>query len=59
MPDKTAFYMKTVRRLRELFETGEKGCSEEADKRLSEYGENTLTTTLDAKVVKVSLSLKM
>ena len=47
MPDKTAFYMKTVKEVFEALKTGEKGLSgEEADKRLSEYGENTLTTTL-------------
>ena len=47
MPDKTAFYMKTVKEVFESLKTGEKGLSgEEADKRLSEYGENKLTTTL-------------
>ncbi len=47
MPDKTAFYMKTVKEVFESLKTGEKGLSgEEADKRLAEYGENNLTTTL-------------
>ena len=47
MPDKTDFYMKTVKEVFEALKTGEKGLSgEEADKRLSEYGENKLTTSL-------------
>ena len=37
--------MKTVREVFEALETGEKGLSsEEAEKRLAQYGENTLTT---------------
>ena len=45
MPDKTAFYMQTVKEVFEALKTGDKGLSsEEVDKRLSEYGENTLTT---------------
>ena len=45
MSDKTAFYMQTVKEVFEALKTGDKGLSsEEVDKRLSEYGENTLTT---------------
>ena len=45
MSDKADFYMKTVKEVFEALETGEKGLpSEEAQKRLSQYGENKLTT---------------
>ena len=45
MSDKTYFYMKTVKEVFEALMTNEKGLSsEEAGKRLSQYGENTLTT---------------
>ena len=45
MSDKPHFYMKTVKEVFEALGTGEKGLSgEEAEKRLAQYGENTLTT---------------
>jgi Ca2+-transporting ATPase len=45
MPNKMAFYMKTVKEVFEALKTGDKGLSsEEVDKRLAEYGENSLTT---------------
>ena len=45
MPEKNDFYMKTVKEVFEALMTNEKGLSsEEAGKRLSQYGENTLTT---------------
>ena len=45
MPEKNDFYMKTVKEVFEALKTSEKGLSsEEADKRLSQYGENKLST---------------
>jgi Ca2+-transporting ATPase len=45
MVNKLHFYMKTVKEVFEVLETGEKGLSsEEAEKRVAQYGENTLTT---------------
>jgi len=45
MADKPHFYMKTVKEVFEALGTGEKGLSsEEAKKRIAQYGENTLTT---------------
>jgi Ca2+-transporting ATPase len=45
LPEKNDFYMKTVKEVFEALKTSEMGLSsEEADKRLSEYGENNLTT---------------
>jgi Ca2+-transporting ATPase len=45
MSDKADFYMKTVKEVFEALGTGEKGLSsEEAKKKLAQYGENTLTT---------------
>ena len=45
MVNKPHFYMKTVKEVFEALGTGEKGLSgEEAEKRLAQYGENTLTT---------------
>jgi len=45
MSDKADFYMKTVKEVFEALGIGEKGLSsEEAEKRLAQYGENTLTT---------------
>jgi len=45
LPEKNDFYMKTVKEVFEALKTSEKGLSsEEADKRLSQYGENKLST---------------
>ena len=45
MVNRAHFYMKTVKEVFETLGTGEKGLSsEEALKRLSQYGENKLTT---------------
>lgn len=45
MSDKADFYMKTAKEVLELLKTTEKGLSSnEADKRLSQYGENKLGT---------------
>jgi Ca2+-transporting ATPase len=47
MSDKADFYLKSVKEVFEAIKTNEKGLSsEDAEKRLNEYGENTLTTTL-------------
>jgi len=43
--NKPHFYMKTVKEVFEALGTGEKGLSsEEAEKKIAQYGENTLTT---------------
>jgi Ca2+-transporting ATPase len=45
MSDKADCYLKSVKEVFEALKTNEKGLSsEEAEKRLNEYGENTLTT---------------
>ena len=45
MPEKNDFYMKTVKEVFEALKTSETGLSsEEADERLSQYGENKLST---------------
>ena len=47
MSDKADFYLKSVKEVFEGLKTNEKGLSsEEVEKRLNEYGENTLTTTV-------------
>jgi Ca2+-transporting ATPase len=47
MPDNADFYLKSVKEVFEALKTNEKGLSsEDAEKRLNEYGENTLTTTV-------------
>jgi len=45
LPEKNDFYMKTVKEVFEALKTSETGLSsEEADERLSQYGENKLST---------------
>jgi Ca2+-transporting ATPase len=47
MSDNADFYLKSVKEVFEALKTNEKGLSsEDAEKRLNEYGENTLTTTV-------------
>ena len=47
MSQKADFYLKSVKEVFEALKTNEKGLSsEDAEKRLNEYGENTLTTTV-------------
>jgi Ca2+-transporting ATPase len=47
MSDKADFYLKSVKEVFERLKTNEKGLSsKEVEKRLHEYGENTLTTTV-------------
>jgi len=47
MSDKADFYLKSVKQVFDGLKTNEKGLSsEEVEKRLNQYGENTLTTTV-------------